>query len=348
MNSQPGLAQAKEAIVRGRTAIVVEGYFDCVVLADAGFAHVVSPLGTALTVDQARLLKRYAETIILAFDADAAGEQATLRGIDLLVESGLEVRIAQLPPGVDPDECLRSLGRERFQQLLDQGVGIFEFLVQSALRRHPGEQVEDKVKAAQFVLPTIAKVPDAMLRSEYVRLLADRLRLDAGAVSHELGKVPPRANAVHPVTESRAPTTRSIARGPERLLTALLLNDPSQWQQVQTQLSLGDITDPTLRRVLSVIVELEMAGPPPTPAQVISRLTEEGLAALVTELIGLAQSIASGEHALRDCLRRLHADTESRELSRLRERIRAAQETGQEDEVQQLLVEYQRHLNVGA
>ena len=93
-----GLVQAKAAIAQVKTAVIVEGYFDCVVLAGAGIANVVSPLGTALTLEQARLLKRYAARVILAFAADAAGETATLRGIDVLVEAGLQVQVAQLPP----------------------------------------------------------------------------------------------------------------------------------------------------------------------------------------------------------------------------------------------------------
>ena len=173
-----GLAQAKEAIVDRKTAVIVEGYFDCVVLAGAGIAHVVSPLGTALTVDQARLLKRYAQQVILAFDADAAGAAATLRGIDLLIEQGLQVRIAQLPSGVDPDECVRSMGRERFERLLEASVSVFETLMDTAMKRFATDRIEGKVEAAQFVLPTLAKVPDAMLRSEYVRQLAERLTLD--------------------------------------------------------------------------------------------------------------------------------------------------------------------------
>src|SRR3989338_1171027 len=107
------LAQAKEAVTAGKTAVIVEGYFDCAVLAAGGIAHVVSPLGTALTEDQARLLKRYADQVVLAFDPDAAGETATLRGIDLAVEIGVQVRIANLPPGQDPDELFRAWGGAR-------------------------------------------------------------------------------------------------------------------------------------------------------------------------------------------------------------------------------------------
>ena len=345
-----GLAQAKEAILQTKTAIVVEGYFDCVVLADAGISNVVSPLGTALTEEQARLLKRYAETIILAFDPDAAGEQATLRSIDLLVESGLHVRVARLPAGVDPDECLRALGRERFQRLLDESEGIFEVLVQTALRRYPAGDTEATVKQGQFVLPTIAKVPDAMLRSEYVRLLAERLQLNTGAVFEELAKVQPRTHAESPPAERRAALRPTTAPGPERLLTGLVLDEPDRWQGgAEEQSFLEMVTDPTLRRLLGVVEELRAAGNLATPARVVSRLAEdkEAYAALVAELVELAQATPAKEEAFADCLRRLRVSARKRDQAQLRQQLQAAQEAGQEREVQRLLADYQTTLQGG-
>ena len=340
-----GLAQAKDAIVRAKTAVIVEGYFDCAVLADAGVSHVVAPLGTALTVEQVRLLRRYAENVVLAFDADAAGEQATLRGIDLLVEAGLHVRVAQMPQGVDPDECLRAYGQDRFQELLNRSLTIFDFLVQTALSRHPGGETEDQVRAAQFVLPTLARVPDAIMRSEYVRLLADRLRLDAGAVTQELAKAQPRLAGVVPPAVGRISVARKVSKGSERLLTALVLDDPSRWRRRAERISLEEVTDPTLRRILAVVCELEAAGWA-TPAQVVSRLSEDGQGALVAELVELAQTVSSKEDAFEDCLRRVRTAARTRELANLREQIRAAQEARHEKEVKRLLAEYQGRLSM--
>ena len=381
-----GLSLAKDAIIKARTAVVVEGYFDCIVLADGGILNVVSPLGTALTPEQVRLLKRYAEHVILAFDADAAGEQATLRGIDLVVEAGLQVRIAQLPQGVDPDEYLRTYGRERFEQLLESSASLFDLLVHSARRRYPTTETEGKVKAAQFVLPTIARIPDAMLRSEYVRLLAERLHLDEAAVSQELAKAQPRASreASASLAGQRAgrisvsgqpPSGHAVAQGPERLLTALVLDTPARWKQAaDAGVSLNDVTDPALRRMLSTICELEATGHPTTPAHVVSRLMEEGdggiipppaappAAAIpqeagwgafgaaagggiVAELVELASSLSSKDEAFDDCLRRLRATAANRQLAELREQIRAAHEAGHEVEVRRLLAEYQQRLS---
>ena len=344
-----GLAQAKDAMLHTKTAVVVEGYFDCVVLADGGITNVVAPLGTSLTEEQARLLKRYAETVVLAFDADAAGEQATLRSIDLLVASGLHVRVARLPEGADPDECLRDLGRERFQRLLDESAGIFDVLVEIALKYHPGSDAEQTVSAARFVLPTIAKVPDAMLRSEYVRLLADRLRLDAGAVVEELGKVQPRPQTAAAPSERRGVARSSAAPGPERLLTGLVLDEPSRWRKDAQGGLLDAITDPRLRRILGIISELQAMGVSATAAHVVSRLAEdqEVPAVLVAELVELAQSVTEKDEAFADCARRLRAGAHKRDQAQLRQQIQAAQEAGQEREVQRLLADYQTTLRGG-
>jgi len=343
-----GLAQAREAIVADKTAVLVEGYFDCVVLVGGGVSHVVSPLGTALTIDQARLLKRYAEHVILAFDADAAGETATLRSIDLLVETGLHVQVAQLPGGVDPDEYLRAHGRQALEQLLAGSLTIFDFLIETARRRYPVRGTEGKVDAAQFILPTIAKVPNAMLRREYVRLLAEHLRLDEDAMAHELSNVRARANAPAATRPAAGPRSLSPApaRGPERLLTALVVDEPSRWTQVRDRVSIEDVADPTLRRILEVVAELLEAHQTTTPAQIVSRLTADGQGAVVTDLITLAQSVSSKDEAMADCLRRIGTTARARRLEQLRTQIQTAQDAGQEQKMHEMLAEYQ-HLVKG-
>jgi len=344
-----GLAQAKEAIGKDKTAVLVEGYFDCIVLSQGGIAHVVSPLGTALTVDQVRLLKRYAERVLLAFDADAAGETATLRSIDLLIEAGVSVHVAQLPAGVDPDECLRTLGRAPFEQLLAQSMSLFEFLIRSALRRYPAGDTEQRVQAAQFVLPTLSKIPNAILRSEYLRLLAERLHLDEAAVTEELAKVQSRAHVSGSVQRlGQVPSPRHVqaVQGAERLLTALLLDEPARWTQMKAPIPFEAITDPALRRILAVIAELVNRRGLAPPASIVSRLSEEGQGALVTELVHLAQSVSAKEDAFADCLRRVHDHARRRHLEELRVQLQSAQERGQDRDLHRLLSEYQQLVKV--
>ena len=354
-----GLAHAKQAISAEKTAIIVEGYFDCIVLVEAGVLPVVSPLGTALTAEQVRVLRRYAERVVLAFDADAAGEEATLRGIDLLVEAGLQVQVAQLPDGVDPDEVIRAEGREKFLQRIARAASIIDVLLARALKRFPVRSAEDTVRAAQFVLPTIARVPDAMLRSEYVRLIAERLHLDEQAVAYELSKVAarlaggPHAKARDPDRDMSAAITRHAAsplaaHGPERLLVALVVDEPARWTRLHGRVQLETIGDPTLRRILGVVRDGVASEASMTAAQVVSRLTAEGQGAVVAALIELAHTVSSAEQALDECVRRLQANARKQELAELREHMVMAQRQQDEPAMQRLLADYQHRLTKGA
>jgi len=333
-----GLSLAKEVIVKAKCALVVEGYFDCVLVWQAGVRHVVSPLGVALTPEQARGLSRYTSNVILAFDADAAGETATLRGIDVLVEQGLAVHVAQLPAGIDPDEFVRAYGASALQEHAAKALSVFDFLVMCAAKRYNLHDPEDKVQAAQMILPTIAKVPNAMLRAEYVRLLADRLDLDEQAVRDELGKVQPRS-----LREPSGLERRTLLQGAERLLTALILDEPSRWALVKQDGVFELMTDGRLRRIVAVICEMQDAEQgTPTAAKVISRLTSEEMAGLVSELVQLARSVPAKEEALRECVQRLRSDARKQDLTNLREQLRAAEQRGEAHEVEQLLVRYQQ------
>jgi len=343
-----GLFQAKEAIAKANLALVVEGYFDCVMLWQADLSHVVSPLGTALTPEQARLLLRYTNRVVLAFDADAAGEAATLRGIDVLVEEGFEVRVAQLPAHVDPDELVRRGGQGALQPLIAKALTVVDFLLACATTRYNLRDVEEKVHAAQFILPTIAKIPNAMRRTEYVRRIAERLRLDEGAVAEELQKVKPRSlQLARPLARSRS----IPAQGAERLLVALILDEPTRWDAIKGEPFVSQFSDERLRQIVAVVGELREAHHGKlTPAQVISRLNDEtavpGLSGepgrLVSELVQLGDSVSNKDGAFQDCIKRLQASARKRQLDQLSEQIKAAEQGGQDQEIKRLLLSCQQ------
>ena len=340
-----GLAQAKDAILKERLAIVVEGYFDCVLLWQAGIRHVVSPLGTAFTPEQARLLGRYAREVVLAFDADAAGEQATVRGMDLLIEQGFSVRVAQLPPGVDPDEVVLASGPEAFRQVLEGAVNVVEFLMALAAKRFKVRSPEGKARAAQLVLSTVAKIPDPIVRDEYMRLVSERWQVDAAALAATAQRMAAasRAAASESPRASRSSTRDTAPQGAERLLAALIIDQPSRWDLVKGQPVLEAVRDARLRRLLGVVSELRATSvQEPTLAQVVSRLTEEGMGPLVSELAQLAHTVSAKDRALDDCVHRLIGEARKRQLEGLREQIQQMQQAGDPRAVTELLHTYQR------
>lgn len=118
--------------IENRTIIIVEGYMDCISLHQYGITNVVASLGTALTINQAKLLKRYADRIIISYDADLAGQSATLRGLEILKGEGFDVRVLTVPQGKDPDEYIRSNGRDAFIKLIDNALPFIEYRIKRA------------------------------------------------------------------------------------------------------------------------------------------------------------------------------------------------------------------------
>jgi len=162
-----GFHMAKESITKRKQVIIVEGYMDAITLYEAGIKNVVATLGTALTEGHLRLIRRYIEEIILAFDPDSPGMNAALRATPLIEESHLSAKVMLLPEGSDPDSFVRKEGREAFEALLDKAVDIYDFQIKKALEK--GE--EGKREAIEI----ISKIEEPGRRNEKSKMLAEEL-----------------------------------------------------------------------------------------------------------------------------------------------------------------------------
>jgi DNA primase len=172
-----GLFKSKRAIARSRQAIVLEGQIDLITTFEAGIENVTAPQGTALTERHAVLLKRFAEEVILFFDADAAGERAAERALEILYAAGLQVRIGALPAGEDPDSLIRKGGVETFRALIAEAKDFFDFEIERGLAGTGNQSVARRVALARRVAQFAGLVPDPVLRDTMIMRLAQRLRL---------------------------------------------------------------------------------------------------------------------------------------------------------------------------
>ncbi|WP_305044060.1 DNA primase [Geoalkalibacter sp.] len=177
-----GLFQAREAMRRGGEAIVVEGYFDVLALHRAGFPQAVAACGTALTAEHARLLKRYAERVILLFDQDSAGRQATWRAMEALLPEGLPAAVATLEAGEDPDSFLARHGAQALGERLKAARPVFEVFLEETLATQ-GDSVEGRARGVEVVLAKLPLIPGEIERSLYRKLLAEKSGLDPGMLS---------------------------------------------------------------------------------------------------------------------------------------------------------------------
>ena len=164
-----GLNLAKEHILREGKVIVVEGYLDAITPSQGGIGNVVASLGTALTSSHVRLLRRYGQDVVMVYDSDTAGVEATLRGMDLLVEEGMHVKVVSLPPDRDPDEFVRREGKDAFRAKIEEAQDLFDYKLNLLASRHNRDSVEGKARIVNQMLPIIDKVQDAIEKKGYIK-----------------------------------------------------------------------------------------------------------------------------------------------------------------------------------
>ncbi len=185
------LDRAKEGIRRDDFVILVEGYMDAIAVARAGISNVVASCGTSLAETQIKLLGRFTKRVVVNYDPDAAGQSATERSLSLLLERDFEVRVLALPPvgdkKADPDLFIRERGKDEYLKLLKEAPPYVDYLIARA--RHMDLTTgEGKLRAVNFLLPYVQKIPNRILRSEWATRIAQQLRLDEPVLRAALSK----------------------------------------------------------------------------------------------------------------------------------------------------------------
>src|SRR5579872_7157773 len=180
------LDHAKEAIRKLDYAILVEGQMDCISVYAAGFHNVIASSGTAFTELQARLLGRFSKNAVVNFDPDTAGAKATERTLGLLVEEEFQIKVLTLESGFDPDLYIRRKGKEAYGGALKNSQKYFDYLIERARAQFPVRSAEGKVKALNYLLPHIQRVPNRIVRDELAGEIAQKLGIDSAVLRQEL------------------------------------------------------------------------------------------------------------------------------------------------------------------
>ena len=258
-----GLHIARRAAAAQDALIVVEGYLDAVALHQAGFANTVASLGTAFTPEQARELRRVSPNAYLCFDGDAAGQAATARSIDMLVEEGLSVCIVRLPEGIDPDEFLQAQGADAFKPLIEAAVKWTDYKIDLACRR-----IESKfgtvLEAAREAVAVVNLVRDPIERDLYIKGMSKRL----GVSEEALRKTPPRPAAGRTVAGrpvagrpevAQASPTATESLSVERELLQLVLAHPELLARTLAGVEPEQFTDAALKHVYAQLAQNQKA-----------------------------------------------------------------------------------------
>ena len=274
-----GLHKTKRPLIEANSAIVCEGQLDLITLYEAGIENVVAPQGTAFTEQQARILKRFVNEVVLCFDADAAGQKAAERSLESLLQHDLVVRIAEMPAGEDPDSIVRREGKAEFEKRIGNARDFFEYWIEREAATSDLGSVGAKMQLARKLAETVARVHDPIMRGEVASKVSARLGVPSRDFESLLAR-PARARVPGGVEGPARPAP--APRHDVAMLCLLALRDPAareflvseNWRAVLAQTPdaemLVRILESALRPEDAASINVFMAGLPPEDEALVS------------------------------------------------------------------------------
>ncbi len=318
-----GLNFSKKSIRAEGYAILVEGYMDVIIPYQYGVTNVVATSGTALTSRQVDLLKKHANTAVMVFDADSAGVAASLRGLDILIENGLNVRIATLPEGEDPDSFVREHGKEGFMKEINAAKDLFDYKLDLLLEKKGKSDIGG---VADDMLPTIAKVQNAVVQSDYLKKLAERLGVHEASMRYEMGKVKPDYS-YHYASEAKVDVEVTNYRSSELHLLGLALSAKRVFTLIQRELGLHMFRDINVKKVMDMLERFyDENDENINVGKLMSRMENDADAgSAVVQAIAKAEITQDIDKAVQDCMICVKKENREEKLKDLTSQLKKAQ-----------------------
>lgn len=261
-----------------RTLILCEGYMDVIAVNQAGFTNAVATLGTALTSEQAVLMKRYADEVIICYDADEAGQKATARAIQILRKAGLLIRVISVPGAKDPDEFIRSKGRDgqaAFKALLEKSGNDIEYRLQKLRQQHDVETTDGRVAFLEAAASVIAAISSPIERDVYTSKICSELKVDKNAFKQQLYKISKnnyRENKKIEVKKIRSALNgrddkinsdhfkKPRSSSAEEALLVYLINNPDSLNEISSKISPEQFQNGLMKRFYEYIINRISSG----------------------------------------------------------------------------------------
>ncbi len=274
---------AKEDIRKKNRVIVVEGYTDILIVQQYGFNNGVASLGTALTTKQIELIKRFTDTVLIAYDADSAGNMATLRSLDLLIKAGLEIKVIALPQGNDPADFLIKKGNKAFQSLIDSSLSLMNYKLKLLYAKYSINTIEGKVKIIKEILPTLNVIDNEVELRAQIKKISEELKLSEEAILIELKKYKRGSKEfAHSVIKPHSEPGNVTA---EKILIGCMLEDKKIAQNVLKSLKVEDFTVLLHREIVSTIERLLKDDKEINSQKVIDCLDNDKAAKLISRIL---------------------------------------------------------------
>ena len=342
-----GLDLTRNGIRDEGEAIVVEGYFDFASLQQAGMTNVVATLGTAFSDEQASLLRRFTDRVVINYDPDAAGANATRRSLDLLLEKGFKVRVLQLSGGRDPDEFVRHHGVAGYREALAAAPKYFEYLMARATAGKDLSDYEAKSAALREILPILSRVPDRIERAGYVNALSDKLGvaddLMLAEIRDTLSTRPAGARAPNPGVRMPTPGSAVKMMESEGRLVRAMLEGPDVREELLGHLTEEDFAGLPIEPIVRAIEGLARDGGEVSYAR-LTEVLKDPARTLLTRLAMSTDPVVSRNEAMR-FVESIKVHRLRREREKLQKQMENESDPARLEDLLRLKMEVSRHID---
>ena len=309
-----GLNMARSS--RKKNLIICEGYMDVISMHQAGFNNAVASLGTALTSQQASLLKRYTDEVLIIYDSDEAGVKAALRAIPMLKTAGLSTKVINLRPYKDPDEFIKNMGKEAFQERLDHGTNSFMFELKALEGQYDMEDPQGRTDFFKETAKRLLRFEDEIERSSYIKTIAGTYQVEPEELRKMVNRLAMKGVGMTETVKPKSGLNRNKEKQngyevSQKLMLTWLTSYPEIFGEVSRYIGPDDFTRPLYHQVAELVYEQYRQGEP-NPARLLNRFTDSEeqteVAAVFNATIPL-DSEQEREQALLDVICRMKEDS---------------------------------------
>jgi len=290
-------------------------------------------------------MRRFVEEVIVVYDGDKAGEAAALRGLEILLEGGMQVKLVSLPKGEDPDDFLNKRGNDAFAALLKNAKDFFDYKLQALLARYPRQDALGLSKISREMFETFLKVKNTVMLSEYFKRLARSLQVDEHSLRTEFSHLSKKSGVPRERSQGTVVAPEAVKPAPEELLLLVLMAEvPPFCDRACEELKEGDLKTPVSRELFEYLRQMSDQGKKCTLSGLLNRIPDMSYREQLVAVMATLDETAEREQILADCIEKIKRGRATGRLEELRRRILEAERGGDDAAVQTATREYQELL----
>ena len=353
-----GINLAKESMIKNRKVLLMEGYTDVIIAHQNGIDWSIAVLGTALTREHIRLLRRYCDKAILVFDSDTAGQKSSERNLDIFIEEDFDVNIVLLPNDYDPYDFIIKKGKQRFLEQVDKAYDFFGFKIKQSEAKWDMSSVSGRSSAIDDILSTAIKIPDIIKRDLTIKRVAEEMSIDEQLLRNHLTrfktlkKEHADRNKFHDQIAGNSKKPSSADHQAEMTIMALMINRNDLIKKVMSDIGINNFRDNEIRNIVERISEIYSKKGKIILSDVFPMLDSTEMSKGIVDTITKQESMEknlmvgqadAGEKMLNECIQYIRKRNNRKSLEQARKKmLHLNKSKGNEQEVDQLLAGFHK------